>query len=125
MKVAICGKNIEYSLNKYENILKTRAIRFDLNAQHAIINLAKETFGHNDERNVLYGGCALQFLNDRMDDDLFEVYEQIALSSIANLDRIVVVTENMSESDIEMYKGYEKMFPNKIKLIVDESDIIV
>lgn len=129
MKIAVFGVNrerVEKIIKKLEQCLNTVAVKPKTGTEHPIVEVAKETYGHNKRNNVVYDGCVLQYFTpDIKDEDLFDVYEQIVLTSFVNIDYGVVVPTDMSQELLEFYQGYNEMVGDKIRFISVPDDIML
>ena len=130
MKISVFGGDrevVDRVIKKLESLLKTEAVTPKLGTEHPIVEVAKESYGHNKRTNVVYDGCVLQYLKPDMEgDDLFDVYEQIVLTSLVNIDLVLIVPNGMEDGLAEFYAGYSEMIGgDKIKFINDENSITV
>lgn len=130
MKISVFGGDrevVDRIIKRLETLLKTEAVRPKLGSEHPIVEMAKETYGQNKRKNVVYDGCVLQYLKpDMADEDLFDTYEQIVLTSLVNIDLVLIVPDGMEEGLSEFYAGYSEMIGgDKIKFINDENSITV
>lgn len=53
------------------------------------------------------------------------MYEQIALTSLVNIDKIFVVTKGIDEDELNMYKEYTEFLDGKINFVTDENEVIL
>ena len=81
--------------------------------ENSIIGYAAETYKYWEDREVIFDGSAFDFLVNSLEDGVEDVYEQIALSSLANLTYIVVITMDMDKDMLELYKGFAEVLPDK------------
>lgn len=130
MKIAVFGGNreiVDRVIEKLERLLKTEAVKPKLGNEHPIVEMAKETYGQTKRTNVVYDGCVLEYLTPNIkDEDLFDVYEQIVLTSLVNLDLVLIIPEGMDSDLVEFYAGYcEMVGGSKITFINDESNITI
>lgn len=130
MKISVFGGDREIVnrvIEKLERLMKTEAVKPKLGTEHPIVEMAKESYGQNKRKNVVYDGCVLQYLKPDMDDeDLFDTYEQIVLTSLVNIDMVLIIPEGMEDELIEFYSSYSEMVGgDKIKFINDENSITV
>ncbi len=125
MKIAVCGNDRENVIKRLEKILKTEAVRLKLDTEHSIVNMAEETYGQTKRKNVVYDGCVLEYLKPGLNEEFFDVYEQIALTSLVNIDKIFVVTKGMDEDELNMYKEYSEFLDGKINFVTDEKEVIL
>jgi len=127
MKVAVCGNDIHEVTNvvsKLEKILNTEAVTPKIMSEHPIVEMAAETYGQNKRKNVVYVGCVLTYLVN-VDEKFFDVYEQIVLTSLLNLDKVFVVTNNMDENELSIYKYYGSLMDGKIMFVSNVNDVIL
>ena len=127
MKVAVCGNDIHEVTNvvsKLEKILNTEAVIPKIISEHPIVEMAAETYGQNKRKNVVYVGCVLTYLVN-VDEKFFDVYEQIVLSSLLNLDKVFVVTNNMDENELSIYKYYGSLMDDKIVFVSNVNDVVL
>ena len=125
MKIAVCGNDRENVIKRLEKILKTEAVRPKLDMTHSIVNMAEETYGQAKRKNVVYDGCVLEYLKPGLNEEFFDVYEQIALTSLVNIDKIFVVTKGIDEDELNMYKEYNEFLDGKINFVSDEKEVIL
>ena len=125
MKIAVCGNDRENVIKRLEKILRTEAVRPKLDTEHSIVNMAEETYGQTKRKNVVYDGCVLEYLKPGLNEEFFDVYEQIALTSLVNIDKIFVVTKGMDEDELNMYKEYSEFLDGKINFVSDEIEVIL
>ena len=125
MKIAVCGNDRENVIKRLEKILRTEAVRPKLDTEHSIVNMAEETYGQTKRKNVVYDGCVLEYLKPGLNEEFFDVYEQIALTSLVNIDKIFVVTKDMDEDELNMYKEYSEFLDGKINFVSDEKEVIL
>lgn len=127
MKVAVCGNDIHEVTNvvsKLEKILNTEAVTPKIMSEHPIVEMAAETYGQTKRKNVVYVGCALTYLVN-VDEKFFDVYEQIVLNSLLNLDKVFVVTNNMDENELSIYKYYGSLMGGKIVFVSNVNDVVL
>ncbi len=125
MKIAVCGNDRENVIKRLEKILRTEAVRPKLDTEHSIVNMAEETYGQTKRKNVVYDGCVLEYLKPGLNEEFFDVYEQIALTSLVNIDKIFVVTKGIDEDELNMYKEYTEFLDGKINFVTDENEVIL
>ena len=125
MKIAVCGNDRENVIKRLEKILRTEAVRPKLDTEHSIVNMAEETYGQTKRKNVVYDGCVLEYLKPGLNEEFFDVYEQIALTSLVNIDKIFVVTKGIDEYELNMYKEYIDFLDGKINFVTDENEVIL
>ena len=125
MKIAVCGNDRENVIKRLEKILRTEAVRPKLDTEHSIVNMAEETYGQAKRKNVVYDGCVLEYLKPGLNEEFFDVYEQIALTSLVNIDKIFVVTKGIDEDELNMYKEYTEFLDGKINFVTDENEVVL
>ena len=125
MKIAVCGNDRENVIKRLEKILRTEAVRPKLDTEHSIVNMAEETYGQTKRKNVVYDGCVLEYLKPGLNEEFFDVYEQIALTSLVNIDKIFVVTKGIDEDELNMYKEYSEFLDGKINFVTDENEVVL
>lgn len=125
MKIAVCGNDRENVIKRLEKILRTEAVRPKLDTEHSIVNMAEETYGQTKRKNVVYDGCVLEYLKPGLNEEFFDVYEQIALTSLVNIDKIFVVTKGIDEDELNMYKEYTEFLDGKINFVTDENEVVL
>jgi hypothetical protein len=60
-----------------------------------------------------------------VDEKFFDVYEQIVLSSLLNIDKVFVVTNNMDENELSTYKYYGSLMDGKIVFVSNVNDVVL
>ena len=125
MKIAVCGNDRENVIKRLEKILRTEAVRPKLDTEHSIVNMAEETYGQTKRKNVVYDGCVLEYLKPGLNEEFFDVYEQIALTSLVNIDKIFVVTKGIDEDELNMYKEYIEFLDGKINFVTNENEVVL
>ena len=111
MRIAICGPHKDEVITRAESVLGVTA---KYPTQDEIINQAAETYKYFDERNVVFSGAAFDYLALDPVEGVDDVYEQIAINSLENLDYIAVIAMDMDRHQLSIYKEYQQLFPNKI-----------
>lgn len=125
MKVTVIGEGREDGIKRLESLLKTEAVRVRIEGEHPIINVARESYGNNKRKNVVFDKCVTEFLDDSLEETLYDVYEQIALNSLEFLDMVFVITEGMDDETAESYKTYSEMFPGKFRFVKNADEIVL
>ncbi len=113
MRIAITGPLSGEAISKAESILKTEAKK---PWQATILDQAAETYKYFNESNVIFGGSTFDYLALDPVDGYDDLYEQICIDSLNNVDYIAVITMEMDRHQLEIYKEYQKLFPDKIYL---------
>lgn len=111
MRIAICGPRKDEVFARVKSILNT-----DVKSPKVadIINQASETYKYFNETNVVFSGSPFDYLALDPVEGVDDVYEQIAISSLENLDYIAVIAMDMDKHQLDIYKEYQELFPNKI-----------
>ena len=113
MRIAITGPLNNEAITKAENVLNTK-VKTPWGKQ--IIDCAAETYKYFDESNVIFEGSPFDFLTLDPVEGYDDLYEQICIDSLNNVDYIAVITMDMDKHQLDIYKEYQKLFPNKIYL---------
>ena len=113
MRIAITGPLSGEAISKAESILKTEAKK---PWQATILDQSAETYKYFNESNVIFGGSTFDYLALEPAEGYDDLYEQICIDSLNNVDYIAVITMDMDRHQLEIYKEYQKLFPNKIYL---------
>jgi hypothetical protein len=111
MRIAVCGPLKDEAIVKAESVLGTDAKH---PWQNGIVDYAAETYKYFNENNVVFEGSAFDFLASESAEGYDDVYEQIALNTLSNLDYISVITMDMDRKLVKVYEEYQKLFPDKI-----------
>lgn len=110
MRIAIVGPHKDEVISKAEQA-------FHIEAKHPwneeIIDYASETYKYQDERDVIFEGSPFDFLALNPTEGYDDVYEQICLNSLQNVDYIAVIAMDMDRHQLKIYKEYQKLFPGK------------
>lgn len=112
MRIAVCGPERSGLISKLEKELNVTAIKPW--GDGSIMDYTAVTYTKFDQKNVLFDGSPFDFLYTSDSEEYNEVYEQLALISLVNIDKLVFVTNGMSESRLSMLKSYAELFPKKI-----------
>lgn len=111
MRIAICGPHKDEAFLKAQSVLKTTVKE---PKEYDIISQAAETYKYFDETNVIFCGSPFDYLALDPVEGVDDVYEQIAISSLENVDYIAVIAMDMDKHQLDIYKEYQELFPNKI-----------
>ena len=117
MRISICGTGDSKTslLNHLIEIYGDNVVRTHIdNPNFPIVDYTSETFKHVSDEHVIYDGGIFDGFIHFDDDGKQEMQDQIILSYIENVDKIYVVYDNMSETDIQLVKEYEDIYPEKI-----------
>ena len=113
MRISICGPLAESAISKAENVLGVSA---KLPWQESIIDYAAETYKYFNEQNVIFKGSAFDFLASELKEGYDDVYEQIALDTLNNVDYIAVIAMDMNKQLLKVYKEYQELYPDKFHI---------
>jgi len=113
MRIAITGPLSGEAISKAESILKVEVKK---PWQATILDQAAETYKYFNESNVIFEGSTFDYLAIEPAEGYDDLYEQICIDSLNNVDYIAVITMDMDKHQLEIYKEYQKLFPNKIYL---------
>ena len=113
MRISICGPLAESAISKAEGVLGVSA---KLPWQESIIDYAAETYKYFNEQNVIFKGSVFDFLTSELNEGYDDVYEQIALETLNNVDYIAVIAMNMNKQLLKVYKEYQELYPDKFHI---------
>ena len=113
MRISICGPLAESAISKAEDVLGVSA---KLPWQESIIDYAAETYKYFNEKNVIFKGSVFDFLTSELNEGYDDVYEQIALETLKNVDYIVVIARGMNMQLLKVYKEYQELYPEKFHI---------
>ena len=113
MRISICGPLAESAISKAEDVLGVSA---KLPWQESIIDYAAETYKYFNEQNVIFKGSAFDFLTSELKEGYDDVYEQIALDTLNNVDYIAVIAMDMNKQLLKVYKEYQELYPDKFHI---------
>ena len=113
MRISICGPLAESAISKAEDVLGVSA---KLPWQESIIDYAAETYKYFNEKNVIFKGSVFDFLTSELNEGYDDVYEQIALETLNNVDYIVVIARGMNMQLLKVYKEYQELYPEKFHI---------
>ena len=113
MRISICGPLAESAISKAEGVLGVSA---KLPWQESIIDYAAETYKYFNEKNVIFKGSVFDFLTSELNEGYDDVYEQIALETLNNVDYIVVIARGMNMQLLKVYKEYQELYPEKFHI---------
>lgn len=111
MRIAVVGPRKNEVILKVESAFNSKV---KSPSESTIINYAAETYKYFDEINVVFGGSPFDFLALDPVEGVDDVYEQICVNSLVNLDYIAVIAMDMDKHQLDIYKEYAKLYPNKI-----------
>ena len=113
MRISICGPLAENAITKAESVL---GVTVKLPWQESIIDYAAETYKYFNEQNVIFKGSAFDFLTSELKEGYDDVYEQIALDTLNNVDYIAVIAMDMNKQLLKVYKEYQELYPEKFHI---------
>lgn len=113
MRISICGPLAENAIVKAESVL---GVTVKIPWQESIIDYAAETYKYFNEQNVIFKGSTFDFLTSELKEGYDDVYEQIALDTLNNVDYIVVIAMDMNKKILKVYKEYQELYPEKFHI---------
>ena len=113
MRIAITGPLKNEAILKAESVLNTTA---KTPWEFTVVDQAAETYKYFNENNVIFNGSPFDYLAKDQAEGYDDLYEQICIDSLNNVDYIAVITMDMDKNWLDIYKEYQKLFPNKIYL---------
>ncbi len=113
MRIAITGPLKNEAITKAESVLNTTA---KTPWENKILDVTAETYKYFNENNVIFSGSPFDFLAGEPFEGYDDLYEQMSIDSLNNIDYLAVITMNMDKNQLDIYKEYQKLFPNKIYL---------
>lgn len=126
MRICICGLHRDGAIKKSEKVLGVESINIDYpgmeDNEYRLFHYAAETFKHFNKNNVIFDGGVFDVFKNYSDVGWQELQEQVILSAIDNLDKIVIITDGMDDKDIEFCKSYGELYPNKFLIIPNEKN---
>lgn len=122
MRISICGPLAESAISKAEDVLGVSA---KLPWQESIIDYAAETYKYFNEKNVIFKGSVFDFLTSELNEGYDDVYEQIALETLNNVDYIVVIARGMNMQLLKVYKEYQELYPEKFHIYSSSAEFEV
>lgn len=108
MKISVCGTNSSELLKKVERHYKVESVP----AMGNIYEAAKVTYDYDNEKNVVFNGCVLDYAVNQ--DDMHMLDEQIILCALDNIDVVYVYTSGMSEEEIARYHQFDEFFAGRV-----------
>ena len=94
-------------------------------SESTIINYAAETYKYFNEKNVIFKGSVFDFLTSELNEGYDDVYEQIALETLNNVDYIVVIARGMNMQLLKVYKEYQELYPEKFHIYLSPAEFEV
>lgn len=122
MRIAITGPLSGEAISKAESILKVEVKK---PWQATILDQAAETYKYFNETNVVFSGSPFDYLALDPVEGYDDLYEQICIDSLNNVDYIAVITMEMDKHQLDIYKEYQSLFPDKIYLYSSPVDFEV
>lgn len=122
MRIAITGPLSGEAISKAESILKVEVKK---PWQATILDQAAETYKYFNETNVVFSGSPFDYLALDPTEGYDDLYEQICIDSLNNVDYIAVITMEMDKHQLDIYKEYQSLFPDKIYLYSSPVDFEV
>ena len=122
MRISICGPLAESAIAKAEDVL---GVTVKLPWQESIIDYAAETYKYFNEQNVIFKGSAFDFLASELKEGYDDVYEQIALDTLNNVDYIAVIAMDMNKQLLKVYKEYQELYPEKFHIYLSPAEFEV
>ena len=122
MRISICGPLAESAISKAEDVLGVSA---KLPWQESIIDYAVETYKYFNEQNVIFKGSVFDFLTSELNEGYDDVYEQIALETLNNVDYIAVIAMDMNKQLLKVYKEYQELYPEKFHIYLSPAEFEV
>lgn len=122
MRISICGPLAESAIEKAEGVL---GVSVKLPWQESIIDYAAETYKYFNEQNVIFKGSAFDFLTSDLKEGYDDVYEQIALDTLNNVDYIAVIAMDMNKQILKVYKEYQELYPEKFHIYLSPAEFEV
>ena len=113
MRIAITGPLNGEAITKAESVLNTTV---KTPWGNTIMDCAAETYKYFDENNVIFSGSPFDYLALDPVEGYDDLYEQMSIDTLNNVDYIAVITMDMDKHQLDIYKEYQKLFPNKIYL---------
>lgn len=123
MRIAICGTDKKSAISKLESVFGVEVKNpWSVDGKSGIVDYAAETYKYYNETDVLFNGSAFDFLLENEAEGYFDVCEQIAINTLDNVDKIIVMTSGMSDVQLKMYQDYASI-SDKFCLCNSDEDI--
>ena len=113
MRIAITGPLKNEAITKAESVLNTTA---KTPWENTILDQAADTYKYFNETNVIFSGSPFDYLALDPVEGYDDLYEQMSIDSLNNVDYIAVITMDMDKRQLDIYKEYQKLFSEKIYL---------
>ena len=105
---------MEEVITRVETALNTKAVR--PSGGTGIVDLAAELYKDYTGLHTVFAGSPFDGLAQNHAEGYDDVYEQVAINALGNLDYMAVITMDMTRESQKMYEEYQKLFPDKIYL---------
>lgn len=122
MRISITGPLKDEAIVKAERALVTEAKK---PFEESLIDQAAETYKYFSETNVIFSGSPFDYLSNDLQEGYDDMYEQICLDTLNNVDYIAVIAMDMDKNQLDIYKEYQKLYPNKIYIYSSPVDFEV
>ena len=126
MRIAVCVSNNSLEKQTIELVKKLEnhyGVEY-VNAMGGLYGSAKTTYEYDNEKNVLYLGCVLDYVV--CEKDIHPLDEQIVLCALDNLDVVYVNTTGMTSDEVNSYHQFEEFCPTcKIVDVVDVDTFVI
>ena len=126
MRIAVCVSNNSLEKQTIELVKKLEnhyGVEY-VNAMGGLYGSAKTTYEYDNEKNVLYLGCVLDYVVN--EKDIHPLDEQIVLCALDNLDVVYVNTTGMTSDEVNSYHQFEEFCPTcKIVDVVDVDTFVI
>ena len=109
MRIAITGPLKNEAITKAESVLNTTA---KTPWENTILDQAADTYKYFNETNVIFSGSPFDYLALDPVEGYDDLYEQMSIDSLNNVDYIAVITMDMDKRQLDIYKEYQKLFPD-------------
>lgn len=129
MRLCICGLHREDAVKKAESVIGVESVNVNYpgmeDDQYRLFHHAAETFKYFTKDNVIFDGGVFDDFKFYSDQGWTDLQEQVILSAISNLDKIVIVTEGMDYKNIEFCKSFEELYQDKILTVQTANDFSI
>ena len=122
MRIAITGPLKNEAIAKAEQVLNTQAKH---PSKVEIMDYAAETYKYQDETHVIFEGSPFDFLALDPVEGYAEVEEQICMDTLANVNYVAVIVMDMDKHQLDIYKEFSNMFPDKFYFYSSPADFEV
>ena len=113
MRIAITGPHKDEVIARVESALNTEARKpWGDTAIDTAAMMYKEFLG----QHTVFSGSPFDYLYPELNEGYDDVYEQVAINSLDEIDYLAVITMDMDRNTQKMYEEYQKLFPDKIYL---------